>query len=166
MSTQDKSSDERRRRIRTNYYAVRTVAGQEMNVALIMENRIRARGIDVRSIIVPPRVKGYIILETPGIHVVYEAIREMKHVKGQAPGKIDERDIEEILVPKPVILGLSEGDTVEIIGEPFKGMKAKVVRVEVEKNEVVLNILESDYPLQITVPGDYVRLIKKASESG
>jgi len=150
--------------IRTSYYAVRTVAGQEVNVALLIENRVRTFNIDVRSIIVPPRVKGYVILETPGLHVVYDVIREMKHVKGQAPGRIDEKDIEDILVPKPVILGLNEGDTVEIVGGPFRGMKAKVVRIEVSRNEVVLNILESDYPLQITVPGDYVRLVRKTSE--
>lgn len=153
-------------KLRTGYYAVRTVAGQELNVALLMENKVRNFNLDVKSIIVPPRVKGYVILETPGLHIVYEVIREMKHVKGQAPGKIDDKDIEEILVPKPVILGLSEGDIIEVVGGPFKGMRAKIVRVERAKNEVVLNILESEYPLQITVPGDYVRLVKKAEEEG
>ena len=58
-------------------------------------------------------------------------------------------------------MGLEEGDIVEIIGGPFRGMKAKILRVEVAKNEVILNILESAYPLQITVPGDYVKLVRK-----
>ena len=160
-------SEDKKKRVtpKTSYYAIRTVAGQEINVALLIENRVRNFNIDVKSIVVPPRVKGYVILEAPGLHVVYNVVREMKHVKGQAPGKIDDRDVKEILVPKPVILGLNEGDTVEIIGGPFKGMRAKVLRVEVGRNEVVLNILESDYPLQITVPGDYVRLVRKAGES-
>jgi len=150
----------------TNYYAIRTVAGQELNVALLIENRVKVNKLDVRSIIVPPAVKGYVILEAPGLHVVYEAIREIKHVKGQAPGKVDVADVESMLLPRPVIKDLKVDDIVEIISGPFKGFKAKVVRIEYSKNEVVLNILESDYQLQITTPGDYVRLIRRSKEGG
>lgn len=157
---------EKKPRNTSNYYAIRTVAGQELNVALLIENRVKVSNLDVRSIIVPPAVKGYVILEAPGLHVVYEAIREIKHVKGQAPGKIDISDVESMLLPKPVIKDLKVNDIVEIISGPFKGFKAKVVRIEYSKNEVVLNILESEYPLQITTPGDYVRLIRRSKEEG
>ncbi len=145
----------------TRFYAIRTTAGQEINVALLIENRVKAAKLDIRSIIVPPGIRGYVILEAPGLHIVYEAIRDIKHVKGQAPGMVSFDDVERALVPKPVIEGLTPGDTVEIIAGPFRGMKAIVVRVELAKNEVVLNILESSFPLQITVPGDYVKLVKK-----
>jgi hypothetical protein len=36
-----------------------------------------------------------------------------------------------------------------------------VARVEEAKGEVVLNILESAYPLQVTVPADNVKQVKK-----
>ncbi len=152
---------EKKDRERSGFYAVRTTAGQELNVALLIENRARYSKLDVRSIIVSPSVKGYVIIEAGGLHVVYEAVRDIKHVKPQAPVMIPRDDIERILIPKPVIEGLEEGDIVEIIGGPFRGMKAKILRVEVAKNEVILNILESAYPLQITVPGDYVKLVRK-----
>ncbi|WFO75847.1 transcription elongation factor Spt5 [Desulfurococcaceae archaeon MEX13E-LK6-19] len=144
------------------YYAVRTTAGREIDVALIMENRAhRMRGeIDVRSIIVPPEIKGYVIVEAPGIHVVYPLVKEIKYVKGKAPGIIKAEEIEKLVKPKPVIEMVKEGDIVEVIAGPFRGMKARVVSVDRNKNEVVLNILEAEFPLPITVPADFVKPVK------
>ncbi len=144
-------------RPRTAFYAVRTTAGQEINVALLMEIRANAQGLDVASIIVPPGVRGYVVIEAPGLHVVYSLMRDMKHVKGQAPGVFRTDELERVLKPKSPIEVISAGDMVEIIAGPFRGMKAQVVRVDKAKNEVVLNVLESAFPLQITVPGDHVK---------
>ncbi len=152
------------KRRRTAFFVVRTTAQQEANVALLMEMRARAQNIDVASIIVPPGVRGYVIIEAPGIHTVYSLIREMKHVKGHAPGMFSLDELEQVLKPKPVIEGLREGELVEIVAGPFRGMKAQVVRIDKTKNEVVLNILESAFPLPITVPGDMVRPAKKSGE--
>ena len=122
---------------------------------------MESQDLEVYSIIVPPEVRGYVILETPGVHVVYNVIRDLRHVKGQAPGVMSDEEVQRFVSPKPVIETLEPGQEVEIVAGPFKGMKAKVIRIEVPSNEVVLNVLESAYPLQITVPGDYVRPLKK-----
>lgn len=142
-------------------YAVRVTARQEVNVALLMEAKARASGLKVYSILVPPGVKGYIMIEAQGIHVIQELIRDMKHIKGQVSGLVKYEEVERILKPAPVIEGLSEGSIVEIIAGPFRGMKAQVVRIDKQRNEVVLNILEASYPLQVTVPADYVRPTKQ-----
>ena len=39
-------------------------------------------------------------------------------------------------------------------------MKARIVSIDKGKNEVVLSILEAEFPLPITVPGDYVKPVK------
>lgn len=143
------------------FYAIRTTARQELNVALLLETRVKSQSLNIYSIIVPPDVRGYVILEAPGVHVIYAAIRDLRHVKGQAPGIMSEDEIKGIIMPKPTIELLHEGEEVEIIAGPFKGMKATVVRIESSTNEVVLKVLEAAYPLQITVPGDYVRPLKK-----
>jgi len=41
------------------FYAIRTVAGRELDVALMMENRAKSikQHLDVRSIIVPPEIR-------------------------------------------------------------------------------------------------------------
>ena len=144
-----------------NFFAVRTTAGQELNVLLMLEVRAKAANLPIYSMFSLPNLKGYIIIETSGLHVVYEAIRGLKHIKGKASGTLKWDDLESLLKPKSLIDLLKEGEEVEIIAGPFRGMRAKVVAVDKVKNEVSLSVLEASYPLTITVPVDYVRIAKK-----
>ncbi len=146
---------------KTRFYLVRTTARQELNVALLIENRARINGIPLYSIIIPPEVKGYIVLETDKPSAVELLIRDMQHVKRRVQGTLSKDDVERMVKPKAVVELLSPGDMVEVIAGPFQGIKAQVISVNKTKKEVVLNILESAYPLKVTVPGDYVKPIKK-----
>lgn len=145
------------------FFAIRTTARQEPNVALMIEVHARTRNLPIHSIIVPPDLRGYIILETVGLHIVYEAIRGLKHVRGRAAGTLRWEDLEKMIKPKPLIEILQVGEEVEIVAGPFRGMKAKIVDIDKARNEVSLNVLEASYPLTITVPVDYVRPVKKVS---
>jgi|UniRef100_A0A7J2U295 transcriptional antiterminator NusG len=144
-----------------NFFAVRTTAGQELNVLLMLEVRVRTANLPIHSIFSLPDLKGYIVVEASGLHVVYEAIRGLKHIKGKASGTIKWGDIESLLKPKSLIELLKEGEEVEIIAGPFRGMKARVVAVDKVKNEVSLSVLEASYPLTITIPVDYIKQAKK-----
>jgi len=55
-------------------------------------------------------------------------------------------------------------DQVEVVSGPFKGMKAKITRVDKTKEEVTLELLEATFTLPITVHADYVRLVEKAKK--
>ena len=143
------------------FYLVRTTARQELNVALLIENRARINNIPLYSIIVPPEVKGYIVLETPRSSYVELLIRDMQHVKRRVQGTLSLDDVERMVKPKAVVELLNPGDMVEVIAGPFQGIKAQVISVNRARDEVVLNILESAYPLKVTVPGDYVKPLKK-----
>jgi len=145
------------------FFAIRTTARQEPNVALMIEVHARSRNLPIHSIVVPPDLRGYIILETIGLHIVYEAIRGLKHVRGRAAGTLRWEDLEKMIKPKPLIEVLQIGEEVEIVAGPFRGMKAKIVDIDKARNEVSLNVLEASYPLTITVPVDYVRPVKKVS---
>ena len=48
-------------------------------------------------------------------------------------------EIEKYLVKKSVVTELEKDKTVEIIGGPFKGMKATVTRVDKEKEEATVS---------------------------
>ena len=145
------------------FFAIRTTARQEANVALMVEVHTKTKNLPIYSIIVPSELKGYVILETIGLHVVYEAIRGLKHVRGRAAGTLKWEDLEKMLKPRPLIDLLQIGEEVEIIAGPFRGMKARVVDIDKARNEVSLNVLEASYPLTITVPVDYIRPVKKVS---
>jgi len=146
--------------IRNTLFIVRTTAGQEVNVSLLVETRSKINNIPIYSILALPNLKGYIVLEATGLHYVYEAIRGLKHVKGKVSGTLKWEDLESLVKPKPLIELLYVGTDVEIIAGPFRGMKAKITAIDKTRNEVSLSILEASYPLTITVPVDYVRPVK------
>ncbi|BAB66431.1 transcription elongation factor Spt5 [Sulfurisphaera tokodaii] len=146
----------------SNYYAVRVTGGQEINVALMIEERIKTNNIkEVYSIIVPPNVKGYVILEATGPHVVKLVSQGIRHVRGFAQGLVQKDDIIKFISKTTIAPAYKVGDMVEVTSGPFRGMQAQVVRIDSAKNEVVLNILESSFPLQVTVPIDQVKPVKK-----
>jgi transcriptional antiterminator NusG len=148
-------------------FAVRTTTGQEKNVARLVASKIGMKKIPIKAILVPETLKGYVFIEADSPHFVEEAITGIKHVRSRVPGIVNFSEIERYIVRKPVIEELSENDIVEVIGGPFKGMRAKITRVERAKEEVILELLEATFTLPITVHSDYVKLVEKAaSESG
>ena len=145
-------------------FAVRTTAGQEKNVANLIANRVETHKLPIKAILVPEVLRGYIFLEAKGPHFVEEAISGIKHVRSRVPGIVSFEDIEKYIVVKPVIEELSIDDIVEIIGGPFKGMKAKITRIDKTKEEVTLELLEATFTLPITVHADHVKRVRKAGE--
>ena len=53
---------------------------------------------------------------------------------------------------------------VELISGPFKGEKAKVVRIDESREDVVLELIEAAVPIPVTVKGDQIRLIQKEAD--
>jgi transcriptional antiterminator NusG len=56
-------------------------------------------------------------------------------------------------------VNVSKDKIVEIVGGPFKGMKATVTRVDKEKEEATVLLLDAPYQLPITVDANYLKLI-------
>ncbi|MCC6013069.1 MAG: transcription elongation factor Spt5 [Candidatus Verstraetearchaeota archaeon] len=149
----------------TRIFAVRTTAGQEKNVALLIERRCISKKIAVKSIISPPDVSSYIFIEADGPNIVSLAIENIKHVKGWVVGKIELEDIMKFLIQKPVIESINVNDKVEIVSGPFRGMQAKVTRVDKSKGEIVVELLEAPYTLPITLRAEQVKIISKSEAS-
>lgn len=149
----------------TAFFAVRTTAGQERNVVGIIALRARASKLPLKAILAPETLRGYIFIEAHGAHFVEEAIAGIKHLKSRVPGIVDASEIERFIVTKPVIEELDVGDTVEIIGGPFKGMRANITRLDRVKHEVTLELLEATFTLPITVHADYVKLVERSSKA-
>jgi len=146
----------------TKIFAIRTTTGQERNVAKLIAARIEMNKIPVKAILVPDTLKGYIFMEAEGPHFVEQAIVGIKHVRSRVPDFVDFAEIEKYIIRKPIIEELNENDIVEITDGPFKGMRAKITRIDKTKEEVVLELLEATFTLPITVHSDYVKLVEKA----
>jgi transcription termination/antitermination protein NusG len=141
----------------SKFFAIRTTGGQERVVANLLQTRANAKKLLIRSIIVLDSFKGYIIVEATDSNVAYEALAGIRHVRGQIRGDLPFKDIEGYLVKKPVVSELSTNDTVEVIAGPFKSMKAKITRVDYEKQEATVVLLDSPYQIPVTVDANYLK---------
>jgi len=153
---------ERKGGLGPSIFAVRTIAGQEKNAAELIEDKARIEKLPVLSILVPESLRGYIFIETFGPHIVEEAISGIKNVKSKVSGKVQYSEIEKYLVTKPVIDEIDVGFIVEVIGGPFKGMKARITKVNKVRSEATLELLEATFTLPITVHADYLKVVEKA----
>jgi len=143
----------------SKFFAIRTTGGQERVVAGQIQVRVNAKKIGIRSVMVLDSFKGYIIVEAPDSNVAYEALAGIRHVRGQIRGDLPFKDIEGYLVKKPVVSELNIDDTVEVIAGPFKSMKAKITRVDYEKQEATVVLLDSPYQIPVTVDANYLKKI-------
>jgi len=148
-------------RLEPSIFVVKTVAGQEKNAAELIDVKVKIDKLPVLSILVPETLRGYIFIEAIGSHIVDQAISGIKNVKSKIPGKVQYSEIERYLVVKPIIDEIEVGYVVEITGGPFKGMKAKITKVNKVRSEATLELLEATFTLPITVHADYLKVVKK-----
>ena len=151
-------------------FAVKTTGGQEKTVAKFVGDRLEQRRREgkepqVYSILVLEAQKSYVFFEAPNAQAVSDAISGFKHVKGMVPGYIQFADIEKFLVTKSLISDIGVGDVIEIVAGPFKGMKAKINRVEPQRSEITVMLLDAPYQLPVTVDVGFIKVISRAEST-
>jgi transcription termination/antitermination protein NusG len=154
--------------ISARIFAVKTTGGQEKTVAKFVGDRLEKRkqeGKDslVYSILVLEAQKSYVFFEAPNAQAVSDAISGFKHVKGMVPGYIQFADIEKFLVDKSIISDVGVGDVIEIVAGPFKGMRAKINRVEPQRSEVTVMLLDAPYQLPVTVDVGFIKIVSRST---
>jgi len=146
----------------SKFYAVAVTGGMEEKVALLLAERARNAGYDVRSILVSPNIKGYVILEIGDPNDLYLVIRGVRHVKRRRPVLMKEEEVVKLAKPVVEVAKLERGQIVEVIYGPFKGMKGKVVEIYEGRGEVDLALLESELRMVITLPLDQVKPVEES----
>jgi len=148
--------------------AVKTSIGHERTVADAVFARAKARDIGVFSILVPVNLRGYVLVESMNPDRLEEVIRGIRRARGIVESKgekaIQFTDIEMYLAPKPIVSGMMEGDIVELMAGPFKGEKARVMKIDETKEEVTVELFEAMVRIPVTVPGTQVRVLQKEEE--
>ncbi|ABK15198.1 MAG: transcription elongation factor Spt5 [Methanothrix sp.] len=145
----------------TSIYVVKTTANQERAVANLVAQVARKEKLDIRAILVPDVLKGYVLVEASAPEIVEQAIQGVPHARSVIKGASSFAEIEHFLTPKPAVVGISEGAIVELISGPFKGEMARVKRVDIAKEEITVELFEAMVPIPITVRGDHVRVLSK-----
>jgi len=125
----------------------------------LLENRIKLKKINIQSVLLLDNLKGYIIVEAIDANAAFDALQGIRHIRGQLRGELTFKDIEGYLVKKSTVSELAVDKIVEIIGGPFKGMKATVTRIDHEKEEATVILLDAPYQLPVTVDANYLKLL-------
>ena len=143
----------------SHLFAVRTTGGQEKIVMRLLETKMKMGQIDVQSVLLLDDLKGYVVLEAQDPPAMFNAIQGIRHIRGQLRGELQYNEIDKYLIKKSTVTELSVDNTVEIIGGPFKGMKATVKRVDQEKEEAVVILLDAPYQLPVTVDANHLKKV-------
>ncbi len=148
----------------SHLYAVRTTGGQEKIVMRMLEARIKMDKINVQSVLLLDDLKGYVVVEAEDVSAMFNAVQGLRHVRGQLRGELTYNEIDKYLIKKSTVSELAVENTVEIIGGPFKGMKATVTRIDHEKEEATVVLLDASYQLPVTVDANYLKLIRQSND--
>jgi transcription termination/antitermination protein NusG len=143
-------------------FTIRTTVNQESLVVDILASKIKKEDLNVYSFCVFPGLKGYVLIEADNEITVRRAITDANQVKGRGivGGEIKIDELSKLLESKPLMKSIKVDMKVELISGPFKGEKAKVIRVNDMKEEVTVELLEAAVKIPVTIKAENIRIIK------
>ena len=147
-------------------FVLRTTANREDQVMDFIISNVQKRGLNVYSIVRPHGMRGYIFVEAADKQQAEEAYYGIPYAKGILPNEVNYKEIEHMLEQVKVQVNIQKRDIVEIISGPFKREKAKVTRIDEQKEEVIVELLEAAVPIPITVKLDSVKVIRRDDNEG
>ena len=145
-------------------FVVKVTTNKEDKVVEMVQDRAESKKITIYSIIRPHGLRGYFFIEAPVRSYVEEAVFDMPYVKGIVQKTVSYDEIKNLVEPTIIKVNIEQGDIVEMISEPFKKEKARVIRVDRQKEEVVVMLLGATIPIPLTVKLDNVRVIRREKE--
>ena len=146
-------------------YVYRVTAGQEKVVLDMLFKKIKKESLKMHSIAYFEDLKGYLVVEGEDEVSVRQAGLRIPHIKGVLERPMDIKDIEGMIeAAKPAVLSISKGDVVELISGPFKGEKARVIKIDTNKDAVTVELTEVAVPIPVTIKANTIKVFQKASE--
>ncbi len=148
----------------TQIFVVKVTTNKEDNAFDMIRARADEKNLDVFSIARPQGLRGYIFLEAKERDVIEEAAFNLPYVKGILPRTVTYKEIEQMMEPKVEEINIKQDDIVEITADPFKKEKAKVSRIDRQKGEVVVTLLQAAIPIPVTVNLDDIRILRREEQ--
>src|SRR3989338_5810202 len=145
-------------------FTVRTTANREEQVMDFMDSNIKKKKLEVYTIINAHGMRGYIFVEAKTQEDAAQACFGIPYSRGLLPKEVSYEEIEPMLEQIKTQVNIQEKDIVEIIQGPFKKEKARVKRIDEQKEEIVVELLEAAIPIPITVKLDSVKVIRRESD--
>jgi len=142
-------------------FIIKVITNKEERAVEMIAERAEKKSLNVFSVSRPHGLRGYILLEAEDRESAEEAVFNLPYVKGIIGKTIEYEEVKNMIEPSVTTVSIKEGDIVEIISEPFKKEKAKVLRIDKQKEEVVVSLLGAVVPLPVTIKLDNVKVIRR-----
>ena len=149
---------------KSQIYGLRTTANREDQVMDFIVSNAQKKKLEVFSAIRPHGMRGYIFVEAATKTDAEQAAFNVPYARGILPKTVDYKEIEHMLEQVKVEMNIQKNDIVEIISGPFKREQAKVTRIDKQKEDVVVELLEAAVPIPITVKMDAVKVIRREAD--
>ncbi len=142
-------------------FVIKVTTNKEESAVDLITDRIEKKSLNVYSVIRPHGLRGYIFLEAEDRESAEEVVFNLPYVKGIIGKTLTYEEIKNMVETSSAPVSIKEGDIVEIISEPFKKEKAKVLRVDEQKGDVVVSLLGALVQLPVTIKIDNVRAVRR-----
>ena len=145
-------------------FIIKVTTNKEERAVEMIAARIRKKDLNAFAVLRPHGLRGYILLEAEDRESAEESVFNLPYVKGIIGKTVTYEEIKNMVEPTAESFSIKEGDIVEIISEHFKKEKAKVTRIDKQKEEVVVSLLGAVVPLPVTLKIDNVRVIRREED--
>ncbi len=146
------------------YFVVKVTSGQERIAANMLQNKASKVELPIYSIMVIEGMRGYIIIEADDELACRQFITREHNVKGMLNKPLSDDEINKLIQVKKFAQDIEKGDTVEFTSGPFKGYKAKVLKVDELKSDITVELQDVVVPIPITTKMNTAKVIQKAEK--
>ena len=140
---------------------LKTQIDQEKVVAQSLMAKASEGEHDIYAVLSPIGLRGYVFVEGMNTDRLHEKTRDIKKARSFIDGESSIEEISHYLVPVSAVVGIEEGDLVELVNGPFKGETARVQKIDQDKEEITVELVDAMVPIPVTVKGDSVRVVEK-----
>jgi len=142
-------------------FIIKVMTNKEERALEMIADRARKKNLNVFSVTRPHGMRGYILIEAEDRDSAEEASFNLPYVKGIIGKTTTLDEIKNMFESSASTVSIKEGDIVEIIGSTLKGEKAKVLRIDKQKEEIVVSLLGAVVPLPVSIKMDNVKVIRR-----
>ena len=95
-----------------------SVGNQERSVANILGQLAQRDHYDIRAILVPDELRGYILVESGDRDELARVVWMVQHARSLVQVESNIEEVKRFLTPKPTVTGMSVDNIVELISGP------------------------------------------------
>jgi len=145
-------------------FIIKVTTNKEERAVDMIAEKAEKKQLNVYSVSRPHGLRGYVFLEAEDRESAEEAVFNLPYVKGIIGKTIGYEEIKNMMEPSVENVSIKEGDVVEMIGQTLRGEKAKVLRVDKQKEEVVVSLLGATVQFPVSVKLDNVKVIRREDD--